>query len=166
MARTAAKDEEKLGPAGLKCQVPPPMVNPNSARIAPDSLSWRLTRFFALPMQTSSSVLGAGTCGTSRKKARRVEDMGREDTRGGRPDRSSGEWAFGKATWSPQFGDGGRDIYRLMREVRRDDIVLHFVDNKRLHLEREFQELRLTPTPRALLRPGRPGRIDLRYVSS
>ena len=36
---------------------------------------WRLTRFFALPMRTSSSVLGAGTCGTSRKvrKARRVK---------------------------------------------------------------------------------------------
>jgi len=110
VARTAAKDEEKLGPAGLKCQVPPPMVNPNSARIAPDSLSWRLTRFFALPMRTSSSVLGAGTCGTSRKvrKARLVKPYsarncgGRHSTGCADAQRSCCSGKFRKPKTAPQ----------------------------------------------------------------
>lgn len=47
-----------------------------------------------------------------------------------RPDRKEGLNALGKALWSPQRAEGNRDIYRMMREVREGDVVLHFVDNK------------------------------------
>lgn len=49
-----------------------------------------------------------------------------------RPDRQSGEHALGRALWSPQRAEGGRDIYRLMREVKRGDVVFHFIDNQQL----------------------------------
>jgi predicted RNA-binding protein with PUA-like domain len=50
----------------------------------------------------------------------------------GRPDRQSGEHALGRALWSPQRAEGGRDIYRLMREVQPGDAVFHFIDNQEL----------------------------------
>ena len=46
-----------------------------------------------------------------------------------RPDRQTGENALGKALWSPQRAEDGKDIYRQMREVRSGDVVFHFVDN-------------------------------------
>ena len=49
-----------------------------------------------------------------------------------RPDRQSGEHALGRALWSPQRAEGGRDIYRLMREVQPGDVVFHFIDNQQL----------------------------------
>jgi 5-methylcytosine-specific restriction protein B len=49
-----------------------------------------------------------------------------------RPDRQTGEDAFGKALWSPQRAEDGKDIYRQMREVRPGDVVFHFVDNESL----------------------------------
>jgi 5-methylcytosine-specific restriction protein B len=49
----------------------------------------------------------------------------------GRPDRQAGDWAFGRAIWSPQRGEDGRDIYRAMRDVQPGDVVLHFIDNQR-----------------------------------
>jgi hypothetical protein len=48
----------------------------------------------------------------------------------GRPDRESGEFAIGKALWSPHRGKGGADIYRFMREVAAGDVVLHLTDNE------------------------------------
>ena len=50
----------------------------------------------------------------------------------GRPDRQAGDHALGKALWSPQRANGNRDLYRCMREVRKGDIVFHFVDNKNI----------------------------------
>ena len=50
----------------------------------------------------------------------------------GRPDRLAGPDRLGTALWSPQRGATGRDIYKLMREVKPGDIVFHFVDNKRI----------------------------------
>jgi len=49
-----------------------------------------------------------------------------------RPDRQTGENALGKALWSPQRAEDGKDIYRQMREVRSGDVVFHFVDNESL----------------------------------
>ena len=49
-----------------------------------------------------------------------------------RPDRQSGEHALGLALWSPQRAEGGRDIYRFMREVQPGDVVFHFTDNQQL----------------------------------
>lgn len=46
-----------------------------------------------------------------------------------RDDRIHGEYALGKALWSPQKGKDGADIYHFMREVEPGDIVLHFIDN-------------------------------------
>jgi hypothetical protein len=48
----------------------------------------------------------------------------------GRRDRIEGAVALGRALWSPQRGEGGRDIYRFMRDVQPGDIVLHLTDNK------------------------------------
>ncbi len=49
-----------------------------------------------------------------------------------RPDRQTGENALGKALWSPQRADDGKDIYWQMRDVRVGDVVFHLVDNESL----------------------------------
>lgn len=48
----------------------------------------------------------------------------------GRPDRTEGKYALGKAIWSPQADKAGRDIYSSMREVEAGDIVYHLVDRE------------------------------------
>ena len=48
----------------------------------------------------------------------------------GRHDKEEGDYALGKALWSPQRDKRGADIYRNMRLARRGDYVLHLVDNK------------------------------------
>lgn len=47
-----------------------------------------------------------------------------------RPDRTEGEFALGRVLWSPQRAATGGDIYRFMRDVRPEDIVLHLTDNE------------------------------------
>ena len=47
----------------------------------------------------------------------------------GRADRINGDFALGKALWSPQTRSDGRDIYAAMREVRPEDVILHLTDN-------------------------------------
>ena len=46
-----------------------------------------------------------------------------------REDRLYGENRLGRALWSPQRSQDGADIYRNMRLVQPDDIVLHLTDN-------------------------------------
>jgi hypothetical protein len=50
----------------------------------------------------------------------------------GKPDRQQGAFALGSALWSPQAGSDGRDTYRLMRDVKPGDIVLHFIDKEEI----------------------------------
>jgi hypothetical protein len=47
----------------------------------------------------------------------------------GRSDRVSGEHALGRALWSPLRAQNGADIYRNMRLVQPNDIILHLTDN-------------------------------------
>lgn len=47
----------------------------------------------------------------------------------GNADRIEGEYALGKALWSPQSSKGGADIYHFMRDIKADDIILHLTDN-------------------------------------
>lgn len=47
-----------------------------------------------------------------------------------REDRLNGEFALGKALWSPRKDRKGKDIYAKMRDVSVDDIVIHLTDNK------------------------------------
>lgn len=47
----------------------------------------------------------------------------------GRPDRSEGENALGRALWSPMRAQNGSDVYRNMRLVQPGDVVLHLTDN-------------------------------------
>jgi 5-methylcytosine-specific restriction protein B len=47
-----------------------------------------------------------------------------------RSDRESGDYAVGKAVWSPQKGKTGRNIYSAMQEVQPGDVILHLTDNK------------------------------------
>lgn len=62
----------------------------------------------------------------------------------GRGDRESGEFALGKALWSPKQGKDGKDIYRFMREPKPGDVVFHLVDNYGItdisRVDSEFQE--------------------------
>ncbi len=48
----------------------------------------------------------------------------------GRTDRISGDYALGKALWSPQARSDGHRIYAAMQAVRTGDIVLHLSDNE------------------------------------
>jgi 5-methylcytosine-specific restriction protein B len=48
----------------------------------------------------------------------------------GRPDRESGDYAVGKALWSPQKSKSGGDIYANMRRVKAGDVVFHLTDNE------------------------------------
>lgn len=50
----------------------------------------------------------------------------------GRPDREFGERALGKALWSPQKDKRGADIYKNMRLVKKNDIILHLIDNREI----------------------------------
>jgi hypothetical protein len=47
----------------------------------------------------------------------------------GRPDRTVGPDALGKALWSPTSAQNGADIYRNMRLVQPNDVMLHLTDN-------------------------------------
>ena len=49
----------------------------------------------------------------------------------GRPNRTTGERALGNALWSPQKDKRGADIYKNMRKVRKNDIILHLIDNEK-----------------------------------
>ena len=48
----------------------------------------------------------------------------------GQAHRARGELALGRALWSPTASRSGGDVYRFMREVRPDDIVLHLTDGE------------------------------------
>jgi MoxR-like ATPase len=50
----------------------------------------------------------------------------------GRPDRQEGDQALGRALWSPQTAEDGKDIYRGMLEIRPGDVVFHFIDNQKI----------------------------------
>ena len=47
----------------------------------------------------------------------------------GRPDRLTGDYALGRALWSPQKSKDGRNIYSTMLQVNPGDIVFHLTDN-------------------------------------
>lgn len=47
----------------------------------------------------------------------------------GRTDRTEGENVLGRALWSPLRAQNGSDIYRNMRLVQPNDIILHLIDN-------------------------------------
>ena len=47
----------------------------------------------------------------------------------GEPHRREGDYALGKALWSPERSQNGADIYRFMRDVKPGDVVLHLTDN-------------------------------------
>jgi hypothetical protein len=62
----------------------------------------------------------------------------------GRADREKGEFALGKALWSPKQDKRGGDIYRFMRELKPGDVVFHLTDNEGItaisRVESEFEE--------------------------
>jgi hypothetical protein len=48
----------------------------------------------------------------------------------GRPDRQQGEYALGKAIWSPKRSRSDDDDYWAMRQVQPGDYVIHLIDNR------------------------------------
>ena len=48
----------------------------------------------------------------------------------GTPSRLKGEYALGRALWTPRQSKAGTDIYRFMRDVKAGDVVLHITDNQ------------------------------------
>lgn len=47
-----------------------------------------------------------------------------------RSDRLQGEYAVGRALWTPQSGRNGADVYARMRELIEGDTIIHLTDNK------------------------------------
>ncbi|MGZ4882174.1 MAG: AAA family ATPase, partial [Halobacteriota archaeon] len=47
-----------------------------------------------------------------------------------RPDRQRGEYACGKALWSPQTRTDGAKIYKNMERVQRGDVIFHLTDRE------------------------------------
>jgi hypothetical protein len=50
----------------------------------------------------------------------------------GRPDRQHGEYALGRAIWSPKRSRSDADDYWAMREVQPGDYIIHLVDNREI----------------------------------
>jgi hypothetical protein len=50
----------------------------------------------------------------------------------GRPDRQQGEYALGKALWSPKRSRSDADDYWAMRDMQPGDFVIHLTDNRRV----------------------------------
>lgn len=48
-------------------------------------------------------------------------------------------WEFGTCLWSPERNKAGNDLYRLMREVAADDLVLHVLQDSWESGEREHR---------------------------
>lgn len=67
----------------------------------------------------------------------------------GRADREQGEFAVGRALWSPKQDKRGGDIYRFMREVKPGDVVFHLSDNQGItavsRVDGEFEEFNGVP---------------------
>ncbi len=53
-----------------------------------------------------------------------------EKTKLDREDRLKGDWAMGKALWSPRKSKTEADIYKNMKLVKKGDVVLHLVNDK------------------------------------
>lgn len=49
-----------------------------------------------------------------------------------RSDRQTGPYQLGKRLWSPRKDGRGADIYKNMRKVEPGDLVIHFIDNKKI----------------------------------
>ena len=50
-------------------------------------------------------------------------------TTNGHSTRQSGDRALGKAIWSPTKSTDGKNIYKTMQRVQKDDLVVHLIDN-------------------------------------
>jgi hypothetical protein len=50
----------------------------------------------------------------------------------GRPDREQGEYALGKALWSPKRNRADADDYWAMREVQPGDFIIHLIDDRNI----------------------------------
>jgi hypothetical protein len=50
----------------------------------------------------------------------------------GRTDREKGDRALGKSLWSPQKDKRGADIYKNMRLIKPNDIIIHLINNREI----------------------------------
>jgi hypothetical protein len=50
----------------------------------------------------------------------------------GRPDREHGEYALGRALWSPKRNRADADDYWAMREVQPGDFIIHLIDDRNI----------------------------------
>lgn len=54
-------------------------------------------------------------------------------------DHGGAGWEFGACLWSPEKSKVGHDLYRLMREIARDDLILHILHDDWGSGEREHR---------------------------
>jgi hypothetical protein len=89
-----------------------------------------------------------------------------EDTKTAAHDHGGPGWEFGSCLWSPSSAEDGADRYAVMRELRADDLVIHFNNAEIVGWSRvvaPFQEVNEEP-PNPAEWAGRPSyyRIPLR----
>jgi hypothetical protein len=71
-----------------------------------------------------------------------------EDTKTAAHGHGGPGWEFGSCLWSPSRADGGTDRYSIMRELKTDDLVIHFNDGEIVGWSRvasPFQEVEEPP---------------------
>jgi hypothetical protein len=71
-----------------------------------------------------------------------------EDTKTAAHGHGGPGWEFGSCLWSPSSAEGGADRYSIMRELKTDDLVIHFSDGNIVGWSRiatPFQEVKEAP---------------------
>jgi AAA domain (dynein-related subfamily)/Mrr N-terminal domain len=91
---------------------------------------WENRVRFARRKLVDADVLDGSEQGVWKLKARSAPQVWLEKVLvQGRPDRQQGEYALGRALWSPKRSRSDADDYWAMREVQPGDFVIHLTDN-------------------------------------
>jgi hypothetical protein len=94
-----------------------------------NEIRWENRIRFARRKLVDAAVLDGSEQGVWRLKVRQSPRIWVEKVKvEGRPDRKAGEYALGKAIWSPQRDRSGADEYGDMRLVQPGDLVIHLID--------------------------------------
>jgi hypothetical protein len=94
-----------------------------------NEVSWENRVRFARRKLVDAGVLDGSEQGVWRLQVREHPCVWVEKVKvEGRPDRHQGEYALGKALWSPSRDRSGADEYGDMRRVQPGDLVIHLID--------------------------------------
>ena len=98
-----------------------------------DEVHWENRIRFAQRKLVDAGILDGSEHGTWKLKLRSEPRIWFEKVLvEGRPDRQQGDYALGKALWSPKRSRSDADDYWAMREVQPGDFVIHLTDNRNI----------------------------------